>query len=110
MKVLLMSALVVLLMPAGASRPQLTKPPVQSKPAGPIYPKLRADLLIRFKIDQDARNALLAEMRNLRAADLTRLGTGQTDLMKRVETVDKGNVAWMKRVVNKVGWPSKSIC
>jgi len=64
----------------------------------PRNPALRKELLNRVKKDQRVRADLPAD-----TAKITRA------LVKRLESVDKANTAWLKRVVQKHGWPGKSL-
>jgi hypothetical protein len=61
--------------------------------------ELRKELLRRTKEDQDARKAMT---------------TGQTfkpdaPEFKRIEAIDRDNTARMKEIVDKYGWPGKSL-
>jgi len=64
----------------------------------PRNPALRKELLNRVKKDQRVRADLPAD-----TAKITRA------LVKRLESVDKANTAWLKRVVQKYGWPGKTL-
>jgi hypothetical protein len=113
MRLLPLWALVAIFLPAGAGvfaqRPVVSRTGVQPKTAQPKFAKLRADLLIRVKMDQDARNALLAEMRSMSAADFSKPNRKPSALMAQVEAVDRTNVVWLKKIVRKVGWPGKTM-
>jgi hypothetical protein len=62
-----------------------------------------------MKVDQDARNALIDEMRRMGSTDLSKLSQVQATLMKRVEAVDQENISWMKGTVSRFGWPGKTM-
>lgn len=67
--------------------------------------KLRQELLRRFKEDQDARKKLIpilsARKGPVKEADLPE--------MKAVAEIDKRNTAWLKEVIDRQGWPGKSL-
>ncbi len=113
MRSLPVCALVALFLPAWpetfAQMPGARPPDVQPKFTQPKLAKLRRDLLVRYKMDQDARNALLEEMRSKSAVELTKSKDMPSALMARVEEVDRRNVAWLKKIVRKVGWPGKTM-
>lgn len=58
-------------------------------------PELRAELLKRMKEDQDVRLSLQS------GQDMEKI--------HRMEAIDKENTAWIKGVIEKDGWPGKSL-
>lgn len=62
------------------------------------HPALRQELLRRSEKDQKARVEVPAD-----PAKITRA------LVKRIQSVDKANTAWLKRVVQQYGWPGESL-
>jgi hypothetical protein len=71
----------------------------EAPPAPSINQELRKELLRMTKEDQDARKALIDEQSS-------KPGSQEA---KRVETIDKANTARMKEIVDKHGWPGKSL-
>jgi hypothetical protein len=70
-------------------------------PAPPVKdPKLRDEILQRAKKDQDARFQLIeaAAGKTPKASDV-----------EAVQMIDADNRAWLKAVVEKQGWPGKSL-
>lgn len=57
---------------------------------------LRAELRAMVRVDQDARNAWLADQKNVKLA-------------KRMEDIDVKNTARMTQIVEKYGWPGKNL-
>jgi hypothetical protein len=78
-------------------------------------PELRKEIQARVKTDQDARFALIGFMAKNKITgkpdnDLPpKLAREWDKLRKRLEEIDKKNTAWMKKVVEKHGWPGKSL-
>lgn len=73
-------------------------------------PKLRDELLGRMKEDQDARKAVvpfLAPGKPATAGDPKK--PEEAAAVKRVAEVDAANREWMKGVIEKHGWPGKSL-
>lgn len=72
-------------------------------------PELRKELINRVKVDQDARKAYIAwaKKNNL----LGTLGKNKFDLelLNKMQKVDSENREWLKKIVEKNGWPSKSM-
>src|SRR5262249_17953977 len=66
-------------------------------PTKKINEELRKELADRVKEDQDARHALIESK------------TPNAELRKKTEEIDKRNMAWLKGVVAKHGWPGKSL-
>jgi hypothetical protein len=58
---------------------------------------LRKDLADRVKEDQDAHFAWMGDK------------TRGAELAKKVEENDKRNTTWLKAVIEKHGWPGKSL-
>jgi hypothetical protein len=77
---------------------------------GPKEPALRDELVARMKAEQDARFEFLRVAPPNKA--MTPADRGKPDVkaaLERMEKVDKENLAWLKVVVEKHGWPSKSM-
>jgi hypothetical protein len=72
-------------------------------------PGLTSELARRVKTDQDARKAMIAIMQKLNISNDAKLKAKTPDLFKRVEDIDRQNVAWMKEVVEDKGWPGRSL-
>ena len=73
-------------------------------------PELRAELVARMKAEQDARVELM------RVAPLNQPLTPEARqqpevkaALDRMEKVDRENLAWLKDVVEKHGWPGKAL-
>ncbi len=92
-------ALTFLLLAAGAQPGR-----VEDKPAVGDE-KLRQELLRRMKEDQDARRKLIpilsARKGPVKEADLPE--------MKAMAEIDQRNTAWLKEVIDRKGWPGKSL-
>src|SRR5215469_11112761 len=67
--------------------------------------KLRQELLRRMKEDQDARKKLI------RIMNARKEPGKKEDLpdMKAMVEIDKRNTAWLKEVIDRKGWPGKSL-
>ncbi len=84
----------------------------QDKKADPAVkdPALRAELVTRTKAEQDARvelNKLSPASKPLTPED--RQKPEVKAVLERMEKVDRDNLAWLKGVVEKYGWPGKSL-
>lgn len=93
----------------------LGQPPADSA-AQVKEPELAKELQARFKKDQDARFKLIDFMAKHRLTGGIKLDTLEASVQAefqalghRVQEIDKANVAWMKEVVKKHGWPGKSL-
>jgi hypothetical protein len=76
----------------------------------PKDPELRAALVARMKAEQDARVELMRVAppnRPITPADREKPEVKAA--LERMEKVDKDNLAWLKGVVEKHGWPGKSL-
>jgi hypothetical protein len=94
---------------APRSEAQEKKPPADSPPAKPgLNEDLRKELLNRTKEDQDARKAMIATM-NQKGTSPEQAKQGESPLAKRLEAIDRANTARMKEIVDKYGWPGKSL-
>src|SRR5438105_2402539 len=69
-------------------------------------PGLAADLSSRVKTDQDARNAWI-KLTQVTQRDVRDSGE-QLALFTRLQKIDRDNLAWLKKVVQKNGWPGKT--
>lgn len=68
--------------------------------------KLRQELLRRFKEDQDARKKLIPILSGRKGP------VKEADLppeLRGLEEIDKRNTAWLKEVIERKGWPGKSL-
>jgi hypothetical protein len=70
-----------------------------SSSADVASPALRSELLERAEIDQTLRSDL----------DLEQSTEGVNVAWRRVEVVDHGNTAWLRRIVDHRGWPSEKL-
>jgi hypothetical protein len=71
------------------------------RPADPQLEELRAELHKRVAEDQDARKKVI---------DAVKAGRAQNDeLNKKTAEIDAANTQWLKGVVEKHGWPGKSL-
>lgn len=94
----------------------LVEAPLSVEDAPAKLPELQKELQSRFKKDQDARMALVNFMAKnklggmVAAADLeSALREEYEKLHKQVQAVDQEDLAWLKEVVTKHGWPGKSL-
>ncbi len=62
------------------------------------HPALRQELLERVEEDQKARAAIPNDPAKVTLA-----------LVTSVQSVDKANTAWLKQIIQKYGWPGKSL-
>jgi hypothetical protein len=95
-----------LLAAAGAPLGRAEDEPADKKAAPAVSDeKLRQELLRRMKEDQDARKKLIpilsARKGPVKEADLPE--------MKAVAEIDQRNTAWLKEVIDRKGWPGKSL-
>ena len=92
---------------AGAAYGPTTPEPTTSKQIKD--PALRAELVKRMKAEQDVRFEFIRL--NPRNKPLTAEDRQKPEfqaVFKKMETVDKDNLAWFKGVVDSSGWPGKS--
>ena len=79
-------------------------------------PDLRSDLLQRFKVDQDARSALMswcAKQGLIDVEDTEGLSAEQKagfeKLAAKMKEVDTENTRWLMDVVERHGWPTRKL-
>jgi uncharacterized protein (TIGR03067 family) len=91
-------------------RPGSKQPPPEFKPAAEAKdPGLRKELLARMKADQDFRHEV-EERFGSRHPIRTEEGKREFQaLIEKGKAVDRDNTAWLKGVVDKHGWPGKSL-
>jgi hypothetical protein len=79
----------------------------RKSPDSAVDPKLRKYLLARTAEDQETRKQWIRLMgRPAQSEDAKK----QIDLaIARLKEVDRKNLAWMKEVVNRLGWPGKTL-
>src|SRR4051812_18112612 len=71
---------------------------------------LRDELARRVKEDQDARTAFIELMKSRNTTDPAKgKDLDQNPAMKKLKDIDKANREWLKGVVEKHGWPGKSL-
>ncbi len=70
---------------------------------------LRKELLRRVKEDQDARNAMTETMSGRGQKDAKAGPTTEIALAHKVESIDAANTARMKEIVERHGWPGKTL-
>src|SRR5437588_10770251 len=93
---------------AAAAQPGRAEDKPADKKATPTVgdEKLRQELLRRMKEDQDARKKLIpilsARKGPVKEADLP-------PELRGLEEIDKRNTAWLKEVIDRKGWPGKSL-
>jgi hypothetical protein len=82
----------------------------------PKLPELQKELQSRFKKDQDARMALINFIAknkfggSVASAHLEpALREEHEKLLQQVQAVDRDDLAWMKEIIAKHGWPGKSL-
>ncbi len=85
------------------------KPANTSAPSVKIDEELRKELLRMTKEDQDARRALIEVLSKKKITDPKVALGGEMPEGKRVNTIDQKNTARMKEIVDKHGWPGKSL-
>jgi hypothetical protein len=79
-------------------------------PPAPQDPDLRAELVARRKAEQDARIELMrVAPANQPITPKDRRKPEVKAALERMETVDRDNLAWLKTVVEKHGWPGKAL-
>jgi hypothetical protein len=74
---------------------------------GPREPALREEILRRKEVDQKARLAMIEAMNKPGAAGKPPMFDRK--LLDELTAVDEGNTKWMKEVIEKHGWPGKSL-
>lgn len=85
--------------------------------AGPTEPELRKELLTRFEKDQKTRKTFMEFMSRHGGKDGTvnpfslpkEEGAKLMLVMKDFMAIDAENTDWMKKVIDKHGWPSKEM-
>jgi hypothetical protein len=76
--------------------------------ASPKDPALRAAILKREKEDQDARFAWIAFMKK-HQGEPAKPDAKKPKELDRMNRVDATNRAWLKKVIDKYGWPGKTL-
>jgi hypothetical protein len=71
--------------------------------------KLQAELLDRAEQDQKARQQLIDLLARPDGEDAEALKKEVEAATKKMQEIDTRNTAWMKEVVDKYGWPGKSL-
>ncbi|CAN5509697.1 hypothetical protein BH10PLA2_BH10PLA2_03070 [soil metagenome] len=103
--------LMALLVPAPIGDPAK---PVQAKPApakkAVTKPELRKELVARMKAEQDARIELMQMNPKNQpiTPEMQKEGKWKAALEK-TQKIDHDNLAWFKQVVERNGWPGKSM-
>jgi hypothetical protein len=77
--------------------------------APPTDKKLRAELLDRVDKDQKARKQFIEVLARQRGKNDEAAKKEVEAATKKVQEIDARNTAWMKGVVDKHGWPGKSL-
>lgn len=72
-------------------------------------PKVRDELAVRFKTDQDARFKLIQAMNQGQVKKTDGKFVINGGLNQKVEAIDKENTAWMKKLVQEHGWLGKTL-
>lgn len=79
-------------------------------PPAPKDPGLRAELVERMKAEQDARVELMrVAPANKPITPADRQKPEVKAALERMEKVDRDNLAWLKTLVEKHGWPGKAL-
>jgi hypothetical protein len=91
----------VLLVVVGKMAGQDQQP--EAKPKPPQDEKLRQELLDRVEKDQAARKSLVELMQKSKNVDPNQ------PAIKKVMEIDRQNTAWLKEIVEKRGWPGKTL-
>ena len=71
--------------------------------------KLREELLAMMKDDQDARLKFMEWMNKQGSSNTAALKNSSAPEMKALEAIDQKTTARMKEIVDKRGWPGKSL-
>ncbi len=80
---------------------------IAESPESKIDDGLRKELQKRVQEDQDARNEYIKWLKD-HPQDGTKPAE-QPPIFARLEGIDRANTAWLKDVVEKRGWPGKSL-
>jgi hypothetical protein len=75
----------------------------------PTQEGLRQELLERVKEDQEARTKWLESMNKMRERDPKNPALGTLAEIKKMQEIDRRNTAWLKGIINKHGWPGKTL-
>ncbi len=77
--------------------------PSAAKPNPPKDEKLRQELLDRVEEDQAARKSFMELMQKSKIADPNQ------PAVKKMMEIDRQNTTWLKEIVEKHGWPGKTL-
>jgi hypothetical protein len=103
MRMLIAAALAVATTGLAAAQEKKDPPAVKD-------PALRAELVSRMKAEQDVRAELVRlNPSNKPLAPEDRQRPEVKAVLERMEKVDRENLAWLKGVVEKHGWPGRSV-
>jgi hypothetical protein len=94
-------AALVLLVVAGTMAGQ--EQPSEGKPKPPQDEKLRQELLERVEKDQAARKSFMELMQKSKIVD------PDQPAIKKMMEIDRQNTTWLKGIVEKHGWPGKTL-
>ena len=86
-----------------------TAAPGRADDAPPKDEKLRAELVERVEEDQKARKQLIDLQARQGGKDADAAKKEVEAATKKMQEIDARNTAWMKEVVDKHGWPGKSL-
>jgi hypothetical protein len=86
-----------------------TAAPGRADDASPKDEKLRAELVERVEEDQKARQQLIDLQARPGGKDADAAKKEVEAATKKLQAIDARNTAWMKEVVDKHGWPGKSL-
>jgi hypothetical protein len=70
---------------------------------------LRKELLRRMQVDQDARKALAVLLQGRKVPDPKALAETNPAAVGRMRQVDRDNTEYLKAVLDRRGWPGKSL-
>jgi len=77
--------------------------PSEAKPSPPQDEKLRQELLSRVEKDQAVRKSFMELMQKSKNVD-----PNHPDI-KKMKEIDHQNTSWLKEIVEKHGWPGKTL-
>jgi inosine-uridine nucleoside N-ribohydrolase len=83
--------------------------PVTSPAFAVRNPALRAELLHRMEADQAIRQRFLEWMQQNHRADVEALKSQDFPVARQMRAIDRDNTERMKRIVERYGWPGKSL-
>ena len=71
--------------------------------------RLRQELLRRMEADQEVRKEFMSSMDRRQGTGAVGDTTAHNPIARKLGEIDRANTEWMKEIIEKFGWPGKSL-